>query len=163
VARDSSGNFTGNTLTAVTSFSGPGTGLTGTAASLTAGTATTANALNASNSYSVVNLTASGTVTGATVTANSDERLKENWTDVASDFIAKLAQVKHGVFSRKSNGNREPGVAAQSLQTVLPEAVVEGEDGFLSVNYGGAALVSAIELAKVVEELRAEIAELKVK
>jgi hypothetical protein len=166
VARDSSGNFSGNTLTAVTSFSGPGTGLTGTAASLTAGTATTAttaNALNSGNSYNVVNLTASGTVTGATVTANSDERLKENWTDVAPDFIAKLAQVKHGVFSRKSNGNREPGVAAQSLIPALPEAVVEGEDGFLSVNYGGAALVAAIELAKVVEELRAEIAELKAK
>jgi hypothetical protein len=46
---------------------------------------------------------------------------------------------------------------------VLPEAVVQGEDGFLSVNYGGAALVAAIELAKVVEELRAEIAELKAK
>jgi hypothetical protein len=166
VARDSSGNFSGNTLTAVTSFSGPGTGLTGTASSLTAGTATTAttaNALNSGNSYSVVNLTASGTVTGATVTANSDERLKTDWTDVAPDFIAKLAQVKHGVFSRKSNGSREPGVSAQSLVPALPEAVVQGEDGFLSVNYGGAALVAAIELAKVVEELRAEIAELKAK
>jgi hypothetical protein len=167
VARDSSGNFSVNTITAVTSFSGPGTGLTGTAAGLsiggTATTATTANALNSGNSYNVVNLTASGTVTGATVTANSDERLKTDWTDVTPDFIAKLAQVKHGVFSRKSNGNREPGVSAQSLIPALPEAVVQGEDGFLSVNYGGAALVAAIELAKVVEELRAEIAELKAK
>jgi hypothetical protein len=167
VARDASGNFSVNTITAVTSFSGPGTGLTGTAASLsiggTATTATTANALNSGNSYNVVNLTASGTVTGATVTANSDERLKTDWTDVTPDFIAKLAQVKHGVFSRKSNGSREPGVSAQSLIPALPEAVVQGEDGFLSVNYGGAALVAAIELAKVVEELRAEIAELKAK
>jgi hypothetical protein len=163
VARDGSGNFNGNTITAATSFSGPGTGLTGTASSLTAGTATTANALNASNSYSVANLTATSTVSAATLTANSDERLKTDWTDVTPDFISKLAQVKHGVFSRKSNGNREPGVSAQSLIPALPEAVVEGADGFLSVNYGGAALVAAIELAKVVEELRAEIAELKAK
>jgi hypothetical protein len=163
VARDSSGNFTVNTITAVTSFSGPGTGLTGTASSLTAGTATTANALNASNSYSVANLTATSTVSAATLTATSDERLKTDWTDVTPDFIAKLAQVKHGVFSRKSNGNRDIGVSAQSFMVVLPEAVVQGEDGFLSVNYGGAALVAAIELAKVVEELRAEIAELKAK
>ena len=163
VARDSSGNFTVNTITAVTSFSGPGTGLTGTAASLTAGTATSANALNASNSYSVANLTATSTVSAATLTATSDERLKTDWTDVTPDFIAKLAQVKHGVFSRKSNGNRDIGVSAQSFMVVLPEAVVQGEDGFLSVNYGGAALVAAIELAKVVEELRAEIAELKAK
>jgi trimeric autotransporter adhesin len=140
------------------------TGSAGSASSATtATTATTANALNSGNSYNVVNLTASGTVTGATVTANSDERLKTDWTDVTPDFIAKLAQVKHGVFSRKSNGSREPGVSAQSLISALPEAVVQGEDGFLSVNYGGAALVAAIELAKVVEELRAEIAELKAK
>jgi hypothetical protein len=163
VARDGSGNFNGNTITAATSFSGPGTGLTGTASSLTAGTATTANALNASNSYSVANLTATSTVSAATLTATSDERLKTDWTDVTPDFIAKLAQVKHGVFSRKSNGNRDIGVSAQSFMVVLPEAVVQGEDGFLSVNYGGAALVAAIELAKVVEELRAEIAELKAK
>ncbi len=135
--------------------------ITGNAA--TATTASTANALNSGNSYSVVNLTASGTITGATVSANSDERLKENWTDIAPDFLSKLAKVKHGVFSRKSNGNREPGVGAQSLMPVLPEAVIEGADGYLSVNYGGAALVAAIELAKVVEELRAEIARLKAK
>ena len=103
------------------------------------------------------------TCTATQFTANSDERLKENWTDVAPDFISKLAQVKHGVFSRTDSGNREPGVGAQSFMTVLPEAVVEGADGYLSVNYGGAALVAAIELAKVVEELRAEIAELKAK
>jgi uncharacterized small protein (DUF1192 family) len=95
------------------------------------------------------------------MSANSDERLKENWTDVTSGFVSKLAQVKHGVFSRKDSGNREPGVGAQSFMAVLPEAVVEGADGYLSVNYGGAALVSAIELAKVVEKLQAEIAELR--
>jgi hypothetical protein len=104
-----------------------------------------------------------GTLTSTVHTSNSDERLKENWTAVSPDFISKLAQVKHGVFSRKDSGNREPGVGAQSFMTVLPEAVVEGADGYLSVNYGGAALVAAIELAKVVEELRAEVSRLKAK
>jgi hypothetical protein len=104
-----------------------------------------------------------GTLTSTVHTSNSDERLKENWVDVAPDFVEKLAKVKHGVFSRIDSGNREPGVTAQSLQGVLPEAVVEGADGYLSVNYGGAALLAAIELAKVIEELRAEIAELKAK
>lgn len=104
-----------------------------------------------------------GTLTATVHTSNSDERLKENWTDVAPDFIKKLADVKHGIFSRIDSGNREAGVTAQSLQTVLPEAVVNDADGYLSVNYGGAALVAAIELAKVVEELRAEIATLKAK
>jgi hypothetical protein len=150
-----------------------GTGLSGSATFTAdqAGGSTftvTSNATSANGASTIVARDSNGSftanvITGTTVTATSDERLKENWTDVDSDFISKLAQVKHGVFSRKDSGNRESGVGAQSLQVALPEAVVEGADGFLSVNYGGAALVAAIELAKVVEELRAEIAELKAK
>ena len=150
-----------------------GTGLSGSATFTAdqAGASTftvTSNATSANGASTIVARDSNGSftgnvITGTTITATSDERLKENWTDVAPDFISKLAQVKHGVFSRKDSGNREPGISAQSFMTVLPEAVVEGADGFLSVNYGGAALVAAIELAKVVEELRAEIAELKAK
>jgi hypothetical protein len=123
----------------------------------TSGTITTAN----TSSTKLFFNPSTGTLTATVMSANSDERLKENWTDVAPDFVEKLAKVKHGVFSRKDSGNREPGVSAQSFIPVLPEAVVEGADGYLSVNYGGAALVSVIELAKVIEELRIEIKELK--
>jgi hypothetical protein len=107
------------------------------------------------------NLLVAGTVTGSSFIASSDERLKENWTGLSADFIEKLSQVKNGSFNRIGNDTRESGVTAQSLQKVMPEAVVEGADGYLSVNYGGAALVAAIELAKVVEELRKEVAELR--
>jgi hypothetical protein len=127
---------------------------------LTTSTSGTISAANVSSSKLFFN-PSTGTLTATVLSANSDERLKENWTDVAPDFVSKLAQVKHGVFSRIDSGNREPGVGAQSLAPVLPEAVIEGADGYLSVNYGGAALVSAIELAKVIEELRAEVAELR--
>jgi hypothetical protein len=123
----------------------------------TSGTITTAN----TSSTKLFFNPSTGTLTSTVHTSNSDERLKENWEDVAPDFVEKLAKVKHGVFSRKDSGNREPGVGAQSFIPVLPEAVVEGADGYLSVNYGGAALVSAIELAKVIEELKIEIKELK--
>ena len=127
---------------------------------LTTATSGSISAANVSDTKLFFN-PSTGTLTSTVHTSNSDERLKENWTDVTPDFISKLAQVKHGVFSRKDCGNREPGVSAQSFMTVLPEAVVEGADGYLSVNYGGAALVAAIELAKVVERLQAEIAELR--
>jgi hypothetical protein len=43
----------------------------------------------------------------------------------------------------------------------MPEAIQADKDGILTVNYGAAALTSCIELAKVIEELRAKIAELK--
>lgn len=103
-------------------------------------------------------------VLSATVhTSTSDERLKTNWRPVAANFVSQLANVKSGIFDRTDFSTTDVGVGAQSLQPLLPQAVITSEDGYLSVNYGGAALVAAIELAKVVEELRAEIAVLKAK
>jgi hypothetical protein len=125
----------------------------------TSGSVTTANVSSSKLFFNP----STGTLTATVHTSNSDERLKEDWVDVSPTFLVDLAKVKHGTFKRIDGGNREAGVTAQSLQVVLPEAVAEGADGYLSVNYGGAALVAAIELAKVVEELRAEVKELKAK
>ena len=72
-----------------------------------------------------------------------------------------MAGVKSGIFDRIESGNTEVGVGAQSLQKVLAEAVVSGEDGLLSVNYGGAALVAAIKLAERVVALEARLAALE--
>jgi hypothetical protein len=97
------------------------------------------------------------------VTAYSDERLKENWKDLPEGFVANLAGVKSGTYKRIDlDGKQQVGVSAQSLQTVLPDAVTESNDT-LAVNYGNAALASAIELAKKVVELEARIKELEVK
>jgi hypothetical protein len=102
-----------------------------------------------------------GALTAVSHVSSSDERLKTNWVYLDQDFVPRLANVKSGTYERISNGNREVGVTAQSLKELLPEAVVEGENGLLSVNYGAAALVAAIELAKEIKALRAEIEELK--
>ena len=121
---------------------------------------------NSSGSFAgSANFTFDGTnvVVAGTVSGGSDERLKTNWRSVVSGFIEKLAKVKAGIFDRTDLEITQPGVSAQSLREVLPEAVLEGEDGMLSVNYGGAALLSVIELAKEVVALRAEIEALKAK
>jgi hypothetical protein len=89
--------------------------------------------------------------------ANSDERLKKDWSDLSAGFLEGLAGVKYGTYTKISSGARQVGVTAQSLQTVLPEAVHEGENGFLAVSYGNAALVACVELAKEVQRLRARI------
>jgi hypothetical protein len=68
------GTLTATTITATNQFVGPATGLTGTAASLTAGTATSANALNSSNSYTVAGLQVNGAQT-TTGNINSQGRL----------------------------------------------------------------------------------------
>jgi hypothetical protein len=102
------------------------------------------------------NLTMSGNVT-----AYSDERLKKDWAAVADDYVKRLAQVKNGTYTRTDSGDRQAGSSAQDWQKLLPEAVREDADGFLSIAYGNAALVSAVELAKRVVEQDAKIARLE--
>jgi hypothetical protein len=97
------------------------------------------------------------------VTAFSDERLKTNWRPVQDNFVEKLANIKSGIYDRTDIEDVQVGVSAQSLQTLIPEAIQTDKDGMLSVNYGASAMVSAIELAKEIALLRAEIAELKYK
>ena len=102
----------------------------------------------------------SGNLTMAgNVTAYSDERLKKDWLDLPNDFVERLAEVKNGTYTRTDEDMRQVGVSAQSLQDLLPEAVLEGE--YLSVSYGNAALAACVELAKELVKLKQEILELK--
>ena len=110
-------------------------------------------------------LTGGLNVTGAIVatgdiTAFSDERLKKNWRTVTKNFVTKLANVKSGVFDRTDNSLTQVGVSAQSLREIMPEAIKLSFGDTLSVNYGGAAMVSAVELAKEVVSLKELVADL---
>jgi len=89
------------------------------------------------------------------ITASSDERLKTDWESLPADFIERLAKVRSGTYTRVDTEQRHVGVGAQSLQTLLPEAVLESDKGLLSVAYGQAALAACVELAKEVVRLRA--------
>lgn len=130
--------------------------------------------ISATGSSYIVLSTGAGTVQGysdssgnwtftGTVTANSDERFKTNWRDLSSSFIVDLAGVKTGVYDRTDIDATQVGVSAQSLQKVLPEAVLADSEGKLSVAYGNAALVAAIKLAEKVVELEAKLAALESK
>jgi hypothetical protein len=91
------------------------------------------------------------------VTAYSDERLKKDWESLPTNFVEELAKIKSGTYTRIDSGERQVGVGAQSLQAILKEAVSEKEE-YLGVHYGNAAMVSAVELAKEVVDLRARVA-----
>jgi hypothetical protein len=100
----------------------------------------------------------SGNLTMAgNVTAYSDERYKTNWRGYAPDFVTQLAAIKHGTYDRTDEELTQDGVSAQSLQSLLPNSVSTDAAGRLSVNYGSAALVSAVELAKRVVDLEARL------
>ena len=182
VARDASGNFSAGTITAAldgnattaTSASSATSATNATNVNLTDDTTTNSthyfvfgdvtsgnDALKVSSSKASYNPSTGSAVFSGDVTSSSDERLKTNWRPVQEDFVAKLAGVKSGVYDRTDIEATQAGVSAQSLEEVLSEVVLTAPDGLKSVNYGNAALVAAIELAKQVVELRKEIAELK--
>tara|TARA_R110000822_G_scaffold297542_1_gene420140 strand:+ start:172 stop:540 length:369 start_codon:yes stop_codon:yes gene_type:complete len=102
------------------------------------------------------NFTATGNVT-----AYSDERLKKDWEEVKPNFVDHLANVKSGTYTRTDSDERQAGVSAQSLQELLPETVIAGVDGLLSVAYGNAAMVAVVELAKEIRMLKEELKALK--
>jgi hypothetical protein len=118
---------------------------------------------NAGTMAGSANLTFNGTnlTCGGTITSNSDESLKTNWRDLPDNFVDLLALVKSGTYDRVDQELTQDGVSAQSLQPVLPNSVLLGEDGKLSVAYANAALVSSIELAKRVVDQEARIAKLE--
>lgn len=104
----------------------------------------------------------SGTLTATTLTASSDETLKTNWRGYEPDFVEQLAKVKHGTYDRLDCEVTQDGASAQSLLNVLPNSVWEdAETKKLSINYGGAAMVSAIQLAQRVVEQDERIAKLE--
>jgi hypothetical protein len=82
------------------------------------------------------------------LTAYSDERLKTNWKPLPLNFIQNWSQVKYGIYDRIDTGATQVGLSAQSVKAVLPNAVTEQEGGMLALNYGAAAAVATVELAK---------------
>lgn len=107
-----------------------------------------------------INLNNGDMTTSGNVTAYSDEILKTNWRSYPVDFVEKLAEVKNGTYDRTDEDLTQDGVSAQSLQKLLPNSVIK-TNGILSVNYGGAALSSSVELAKRIVEQDKRIAELE--
>lgn len=117
---------------------------------------------NSGNFTTAGSISAGANITAAgNITANSDERLKTDWGVLPDDFIDRLAAVRSGTYTRVDTEQRHVGVGAQSLQALLPEAVIESDKGVLSVAYGQAALAACVELAKEVLRLRAMLEPLK--
>jgi len=102
-----------------------------------------------------------GVYSEGNVVAYSDERVKTNWRDYPADFVEQLAKVKHGTYDRTDMELTQDGVSAQSLQKLLPYSAPVDKNDRLAVNYGGAALVSAVELAKYVTALEQRISQLE--
>jgi|TARA_Y100000022_G_C13192115_1_gene348548 hypothetical protein len=119
-------------------------------------------------SYSGGTFSVSGSITATgNVTAYSDVKLKEN-IETIPDALEKVSSLRGVTFDRiDMEGNpHEIGVIAQEVEKIVPEAVVENEDGFKSVAYGNlvALLIESIkELKLKVVKLSDQVNELKSK
>jgi len=102
----------------------------------------------------------SGNLTMAgNVTAYSDIRLKEN-INVIPDALDKVQQIRGVTFTRNDVDDLEQlhtGVIAQEVETVLPMAVSEDNNGVKNVAYGN--MVGL--LIEAIKELKAEVEQLK--
>lgn len=98
------------------------------------------------------------------VSALSDIRYK-NVVKKFSLSVDEIAGASLILFTWKGRNDdrHHAGVIAQEWQKILPEAVVEGEDGKLGVDYGVIGAASAVSLARKVKEQQQEIDTLKKK
>jgi hypothetical protein len=93
--------------------------------------------------------------------ASSDERLKDNISPIKNP-IEKINQISGNSFNWNENKQdiykgKDYGVIAQEIESVLPELVVEREDGYKAVKYDK--LVSL--LIEGIKELSSEVNQLK--
>jgi hypothetical protein len=92
------------------------------------------------------------------ITTNSDSRLKDNIEPII-DALAAVGQINGVTYSLIADDKkvRHVGLIAQDVEAVMPEAVLEDENGIKSVAYGN--LVGL--LVEAIKELQAEVIELR--
>jgi hypothetical protein len=98
------------------------------------------------------------------VSTTSDRTLKTNF-EVIQNPLEKIQKISGYTYDRiDRNGERETGLVAQEVQSILPEVVVKNSDDLLSIAYGNMAglFVESIKaLTQKVEDLQKEIEILK--
>jgi len=89
----------------------------------------------------------------------SDQRLKNNITPI-SNSLNKVLSISGNIFDwdkKSGKTGSESGVIAQEIQKVLPQAVIERDDGYLAVKYDQIIPL----LIEAIKDLKEEINELK--
>ena len=77
-------------------------------------------------------MTVTGWVRGGGIQATSDRRLKDNAVELE---VKDLNGVKGYRYLFRPDGKVHVGLIAQEVQTILPEAVSEGVEGYLAIDY----------------------------
>lgn len=101
-----------------------------------------------------------GTLTGKVYAPSfqitSDRRLKTELVEI-EDALDKVKAIGGHTYYLRGQKDRQAGVIAQDVESVLPEAVVTNPDGYKSVNYSAVVAL----LVNAVNELHGEVERLK--
>lgn len=109
------------------------------------------------NFSSVGSFTATGNVTAnGQVYALSDSKVKKDVSTI-ENALSIVEQLRGVNYTKIDSNRKEVGVIAQEIQAVLPQVVMEEENGNLSVAYGNIVGV----LIEAIKELKQEIDALK--
>lgn len=95
------------------------------------------------------NIHCTGAVLAPSFSESSDERLKDFKEDIKLDFEALKKLPKKYFEWIEKPGKLELGTSAQEVQKLYPEIVLEGKDGYLSVDYSKLSVVAL----KAIDEL----------
>lgn len=119
---------------------------------------------NGANAMTGMTVHAQNFLAEGSVTALSDERLKEILHPIGIR-IEDIANAPIVAFRWKdiNDGKEHIGSIAQYWQKIVPELTPEDNDGRLSMDHATIALMSAVSLARKVEELEKKIEELEKK
>lgn len=104
---------------------------------------------------SVGNVVVTAGLTAVTVSATSDRSLKKDISPYASGSLV-TSLLKPSRFTWKKTNKPSLGFIAQDVQEVLPEAVICGEDGILSIDHMPLIAV----LTQALQETRKELTDL---
>lgn len=90
--------------------------------------------LSVSNITGLSSLSASGTITALDFNSLSDLELKQNIKPIvnSAEILNKINPV---IFEWKQNGKKSYGMIAQEMEKVLPELVLQQENGYKSIAY----------------------------
>lgn len=122
-----------------------------TFATATSGSFTTATVSSTKLTYNP----STGALSATSHVSSSDQRLKDNIQTI-ENALTKLEALRGVSFTR--DNQLEIGVIAQEVETIIPEVVQTGENGYKTVSYGNIVglLIEAVkELSNEVNKLKA--------